>query len=104
MSVLHLNQESFQKEVLESKEPVLVDFYASWCGPCKMLAPIIEEVANEANGFKVFKLDVDAEEALAAQYGVQTIPTLIVFKDGKPVQSTIGFKPKNQVIDLVKNV
>ncbi len=103
MSVLHLNKESFEKEVLEAKEPVLVDFFATWCGPCKMLSPVIEEIADEAKDFKVFKLDVDAEEAIAAKYGVMTIPTLIVFKDGKPVQTSVGFKPKSQVLDLVKN-
>ncbi|MEA4874304.1 MAG: thioredoxin [Anaerorhabdus sp.] len=103
MSVLHLNKESFEKEVLEAKEPVLVDFFATWCGPCKMLSPVIEEIAEEAKDFKVFKLDVDAEEAIAEKYGVMTIPTLIVFKDGKPVQTSVGFKPKAQVLDLVKN-
>lgn len=104
MSVSHLTKENFETEVLNSKEPVLVDFFATWCGPCKMLSPVIEEIANEAQGYKVFKLDVDEQEELAAKYGVMTIPTLIVFKNGQPVQTSVGFKPKAAVLDLVKNV
>ncbi|SJZ55539.1 thioredoxin [Anaerorhabdus furcosa] len=104
MSVNHLTKENFETEVLNSKEPVLVDFFATWCGPCKMLSPVIEEIANEAQGYKVFKLDVDEQEELAAKYGVMTIPTLIVFKNGQPVQTSVGFKPKAAVLDLVKNV
>ncbi|MEG0077053.1 thioredoxin [Anaerorhabdus sp.] len=103
MSVNHLTKENFETEVLNSTEPVLVDFFATWCGPCKMLSPVIEEIAKEANGYKVFKLDVDEQEELAAKYGVMTIPTLIVFKNGQPVQTSVGFKPKAAVLDLVKN-
>ncbi|MEG0176401.1 thioredoxin [Anaerorhabdus sp.] len=103
MTVKHLDINNFEQEVLSAKEPVLVDFFATWCGPCKMLSPVIEEIASEAKDFKVFKLDVDEQEELAAKYGVMTIPTLIVFKDGQPVQTSVGFKPKAAVLDLVKH-
>ncbi len=102
MSLLHLTKENFTKEVLESSQPVLVDFFAEWCGPCKMLAPVLEELATEGHDFKIAKIDVDQQPELAQQYGVVSIPTIIAFKDGKPTKTEVGFKPKPALIDMMK--
>lgn len=101
MAVLEIKKENFQKEVLESKEPVLLDFWASWCGPCRMLSPIIEEIGAEAAGFKVGKVNVDDEPALAEQFGIMSIPTLVVIKDGKVANQASGVRPKAQVLALL---
>lgn len=102
MSIIHLTKENFSREVLESSQPVLVDFFATWCGPCKMIAPMLEELDQEGHDFKIAKLDVDEQQELAQQFGVMSIPTLIVFKDGKPVKTEIGFKPKQAILDMTK--
>jgi len=94
-----LNKEEFEKEVLKSKEPVLVDFYADWCGPCKMLGPIMDEI-GESN--KVYKVNVDDEDELAAQYGVMSIPCVIAFKDGKEINRSVGLKTKEEIEELLK--
>lgn len=91
-NVLHVNQQEFQ-DLIAHNETVFVDFYANWCGPCKMLAPSIEKLADEHSEVKVVKIDVDQEQALAMQFQVQSIPTLIVFKNGKPVNRQMGFMP-----------
>ena len=101
MSVVHLTKDNFQKEVLEAKIPVLVDFWASWCGPCKMLSPVLEEVAAETDEFKVCKINVDEEEELAAQFNVMSIPTLIVMEGGSPVRKSVGYIGKEEVKKLV---
>jgi thioredoxin 1 len=102
MSVTVITKENFQSEVLDSKEPVLVDFWATWCGPCKMLTPLVHQVADEAQGFKVGSIDVDEQPELAEQFGVMSIPTLIVFENGKAVRQSIGFIPKDRILALVK--
>ena len=92
-----LNNENFQTEVLD-KSIALVDFYADWCGPCKMIAPIIEEIANERSDISVGKINVDESSALAIKYNVMSIPTLIVFKDGKEYNRIIGYSPKEEIL------
>lgn len=101
MSVLHLTKENFEKEVLQAKEPVLVDFWASWCGPCQMVGPVVEEVAGEVTGAKVCKVDVDAQPELARQFRVMSIPTLMVFKDGQTVKREVGAKSKAELLDML---
>ena len=91
-----LTNENFQSEVLNSEIPVLVDFYADWCGPCKMLAPIINELSDEYAGkVKVCKINVDEQGETAAKYGIQSIPTVMLFKNGEPVETMMGFRPKD---------
>lgn len=94
---------NFTEEVLNSPIPVMVDFWATWCMPCKMLAPTLEELAEEANGvYKVGKVNVDAEPALAAQFGIMNIPTVLVFKNGQVVEKSVGLVQKSQLADLLK--
>ena len=91
MSLMHLTDQDFKREVLDSDAPVLVDFYADWCGPCKIMSPIIEQVSKEYNGrIKVVKLDVDNAQNTATTYGIMSIPTLILFKDGKILEQMVG--------------
>ena len=94
-----INNEEFKKEVLESKEAVLVDFYADWCGPCRMLGPIMDEISEE---HKVFKINVDEENDLAYQYGIMSIPCVISFKDGKEYKRSVGLVDKDTLLDLLK--
>ncbi len=98
MSVKQLNEEEFKKEVLEAKEPVLVDFFANWCGPCKMLAPIMEEISET---HKVFKVDTDEAGDLAMEYGIMSIPCVILFKDGKEVNRSVGLRTKEDLLKMV---
>jgi len=101
-NIINVNQDSFQKAVLDSEKPVLVDFWAPWCGPCRAVAPVVEELANDYNGKVDFaKLNVDESPFVASKYGVMSIPTIIVFKDGKPVQQAIGYQPKDQLKKLL---
>lgn len=102
-SVVVVTNDNFQKEVLESELPVLVDFWAAWCGPCKMIAPVVEEIAEEFKGqVKVCKLNVDENGETASKYGIMSIPTLILFKNGDVAGQQIGFQPKEALAQFVK--
>lgn len=102
MAALHITKENFETEVLKADKPVLVDFWAAWCGPCQMLLPTIEELAGEVTDAKICKINVDEQPELAAQFKVMTIPTLMVFKDGKVVNTSVGVKSKNAIIDMIR--
>jgi thioredoxin 1 len=103
MSVLKITKDNFEKEVLNSETPVLLDFWASWCGPCRMVGPIVEEVAAETlNTAKVGKVNVDEEPELAQKFNVMSIPTLVVMKSGKVAKSTVGVKSKQAILDMMK--
>ena len=101
MEPMTITSANFDTEVLHSDKPVLLDFWASWCGPCRMLSPIVDEVAEERADIKVGKVNVDEQPDLAAQFGVMSIPTLLVFKDGKLVNQTVGARPKSGVLALL---
>ena len=102
---LEVTDNTFEQEVLQSTQPVLVDFWAVWCGPCRAVAPIVEELAGEYEGrLKVMKLDVDDNPRTATAYGVQSIPTLLVFKDGKPAERIVGAVPKKVIADKLQSV
>ena len=103
MAELTITQQNFEQEVLLAKEPVLVDFWATWCGPCRMLAPVIEEIANEYAGkVKVGKVNVDDERELALEYGVSSIPTVMVFQNGEIKETSVGYRPKEEIEQLLK--
>lgn len=101
MSVINITKENFEAEVLRADKTVLLDFWASWCGPCRMVSPIVDEIAEERADIKVGKVNVDEQPELAAQFGVMSIPTLAVMKDGKLVNSSAGARPKDQILDLL---
>ena len=101
MSVLHITKENFEKEVLQSEKPVLVDFWASWCGPCRMLSPIVEELAAENPHLKVAKINVDEEGELASAFRVMSIPTLAVFRNGELTARSAGVKSKKKILEMI---
>ena len=101
MSAIKLTTENFDQEVLKSEQTVLVDFYADWCGPCKMMSPVIDEIAEERTDIKVGKLNVDENMEIAQRYGVMSIPTLIVFKNGEIAKKDMGAKPKGAVLEML---
>ena len=101
MSNVTITQNNFNEEVLQSNTTVLLDFWASWCGPCKMLAPVLEEIAAERADLKIGKINVDEQPQLASQFGIMSIPTLLVFKNGKQVNQGIGYMPKENVLKLL---
>ncbi len=102
MRITYLTEDNFSEEVIRSDRPVIVDFYADWCGPCKMVSPILEEIAYQQNDIKIAKLDVDAHPMLARQFEVNSIPTIIAFKGGKEYRRRIGFANKQIILDLVR--
>lgn len=101
MEPITITEANFEEEVLKSDVPVLVDIWASWCGPCKMLSPIVDEIAKTAEGFKVGKINADDEADLAERFGVSSIPTLLVFKNGEVANQSVGFIPKDKVLALI---
>ena len=101
MLVVHANRNNFEEEVLRSDRPVLLDFWAPWCGPCRMVGPVLDEIAKEREDIKVVKVNVDEEQELAVQFGVMSIPTLMVLKDGKIVNQSMGAKPKAQILSML---
>ncbi len=102
MAALHLTTDNFRKEVLEYEGTAMVDFWASWCGPCQMVGPIIEEIANEVSEVKVCKVNVDEQPDIAGKYNVMSIPTIIIFKNGEPVNVSVGAKPKPELLALLQ--
>ena len=101
MSVLHITKDNFEAEILKSDKPVLLDFSATWCGPCRMVAPILEEIAAENDHIKVGKIDVDEDPDLARQFQVTSIPLLVVMVDGKVVDQALGARPKDAILKLI---
>ena len=105
MAEVKITVSNFESEVLRSDQPVLVDFYADWCGPCRMLAPVLEEIAREyEGGVKVGKVNVDEQMELAQKFGVSSIPLLVVFKDGQPVAKSLGYRPKEEIVNLLTDL
>jgi thioredoxin 1 len=102
MAVLTITKDNFENEVLKSDIPILVDFWASWCGPCRMMSPIVDQIAEEVTDCKVGKINVDEEGELAQQFGIMSIPTLLVFRDGKVANQSVGVRDKAFVIDMIK--
>lgn len=101
MSAISVNKNNFNQEVLNSDKPVLMDFWAPWCAPCRMVAPLVEEIAKERSDIKVVKINVDEEQELAMQFGVMSIPTLVVMKNGKIVNQVTGARPKAQILAML---
>ena len=102
MATIKFTKDNFEAEALKSDVPVLIDFYADWCGPCRMVSPIVEQIANEGGNYKVGTIDVDSSPELAARYGVMSIPTLIVLKDGKVAQQAVGARSKQQILQMLQ--
>ena len=101
MSVIEITKNNFDQEVMQSEKPVLLDFWAAWCGPCKMLSPVVDEIAGEHPEIKVGKVNVDEEQELAARFGVMSIPSLFVMKQGKVANQSVGVQPKQRILDML---
>ena len=102
MSVLTITKNNFENEVINSDKPVLVDFWAAWCGPCRMVSPVVDEIAEERSDIKVGKVNVDDERELALQFGVSSIPTVMVFQNGEIKATSVGYRPKEEIEQLLK--
>lgn len=103
MSTLVITKDNFQSEVINSDQPVLLDFWASWCGPCRMVSPLVDQIAEEMEGkAKVGKINVDEQPELASQFGVMSIPTLVVLKDGEVVKKSVGARPKDEIVAMIE--
>lgn len=102
MSVLEVTSNQFEEEILKSEKPVLVDFYATWCGPCKMLAPIVDEVAEEKEDVKVCRINIDENQDLAVKYGIMSIPTLVVIRNGEEVRRSVGVLGKEEILEMLR--
>lgn len=102
MSVMTITKENYQKEIAESEETVLLDFWASWCGPCRMVSPVVDEIAEETPAVRVGKVNVDEQPELARNFGVSSIPTLVVMKNGRVVNQAVGARPKQQILSLLR--
>ena len=102
MSVMEITKDNFEEEVLQAEKPVLLDFWASWCGPCRMVSPIVDEIAEETTAVKVGKINVDEEEELAREFGIMSIPTLILMRDGKIVKQSVGARPKAAILEMIE--
>ncbi len=103
MALIHITKDNFSKEVMKTEKVVLLDFWATWCGPCQMIAPVLDEIAEECPDVTVGKIDVDKEQDLAMSFGITSIPTLIVIKNGKAVDKAIGMRAKNQILEMIDN-
>ena len=101
MPVININKHNFQDEVMKADKPVLLDFWASWCGPCRMVSPVVDEIAAERSDIKVGKVNMDEQPELAGQFGVISIPTLVVIKNGKIVNQAVGARPKSAILELL---
>lgn len=101
MSAINVHKNNFQEEVLNSDKPVLLDFWAPWCGPCRMMGPVVEEIALERSDIKVAKVNIDEQSELASRFRIMSIPTLMVIKDGKVVNQAVGARPKNAILELL---
>ena len=104
MAILHINENEFQNEGIESPKPVLLDFYATWCGPCKMLGKVLEELDQEQEDFRIVKVDIDKNPDLAAKWQVSSVPSLFFIKDGQVKNSAVGFYPKPKLIEKMKGL
>ena len=103
MSAMNIDRNNFRQEVLDSEKPVLLDFWAPWCGPCRMVVPIVEEIAAERSDVKVGKVNIDEQFELAREFGISTIPTLVVMKEGKVIRQSSGARPKAQILAMLEN-